>query len=59
LEVFLKHAVHITLCLYLQHCHHTISADEAVVKVEGMAHVMDRRTEDDLESLRNKVVPTT
>jgi hypothetical protein len=40
-DVFLKHAAHLTLCLYLQHRHHTVGADEAVVKVEGTAHLMD------------------
>jgi hypothetical protein len=58
-EVFLKHAANLTLCLYLQHRHHTVGADEAVVKVEGTAHVMDGQAVEDIVSFGNKVVPTT
>ncbi|TVY87360.1 hypothetical protein LAWI1_G007319 [Lachnellula willkommii] len=36
-EVFLKHAANLTLFLYLQHRHHTVGANEAVIKVEGTA----------------------
>ena len=58
-DVFLKHAAHLTFCLYLQHAHHTIGAEEAVVKVEGTAHLMNGRTVKDIISFGNKVVPTT
>ena len=58
-DVFLKHGAHIALCLYLQHRHHTVGADEAVVKVEGTAHLMDGQTAKDIVSFGNKVVPTT
>lgn len=42
-DVFLKYAADLTLCLYLLQRHHTVSADEAVVKVEGTAHLIDDR----------------
>lgn len=57
-EVFLKHAANLTLCLYLQHRHHTVGTDEAVVKVEGTAHLMGSQAVKDIVS-GNKVVPTT
>lgn len=38
-DVFLKHAAHFTLYLYLQRRHHAVSANEAVVKVEGTARL--------------------
>ncbi|KUJ14197.1 uncharacterized protein LY89DRAFT_686710, partial [Mollisia scopiformis] len=40
-DVFLKHAANLAFCLCLQHRHHTVGADKAVVKVEGTAHLMD------------------
>lgn len=58
-DVFLKHAANIAFCLYLQHRHHTVGADEAIVKVEGTAHLMDSQAVKDIASLGNKVVPTT
>jgi hypothetical protein len=58
-DVFLKHAANFAFCLYLQHRHHTVGADEAIVKVEGTAHVMDSQAVKDIASLGNKVVPTT
>ena len=58
-EVFLKHAAHHTLCLYLQHRHHTVDAGEAVVKVEGTAHLMDAQAMEDIVSFGNKIVPST
>ncbi|KFX94723.1 hypothetical protein V490_04216 [Pseudogymnoascus sp. VKM F-3557] len=58
-DVFLKHAANLTLCLYLQHRHHTISANEAIVKVEGTAHLMDSEAVGDIVSFGNRVVPTT
>ncbi|KAM0425043.1 hypothetical protein ACHAPT_009844 [Fusarium lateritium] len=58
-DVFLMHAAQLKLCLYLQHRHHTVGADEAVVKVEGTAHLMDGQAMKDIISFGNKVVPTT
>ncbi|XDG01789.1 hypothetical protein ABKA04_001404 [Annulohypoxylon sp. FPYF3050] len=58
-DVFLKHSAHLTFCLYLQHRHHTLAANEAVVKVEGTAHLMDDQAMKDIISFGNKVVPTT
>src|SRR5271167_231733 len=58
-EVFLKHAANLTLCLYLQHRHHTVGANEAVIKVEGTAHLMGDQAVKDIVSFGNKVVPTT
>jgi hypothetical protein len=58
-DVFLKHGAHIAFCLYLQHRHHTVSNDEAVIKVEGTAHLMDGQAVKDIVSFGNKVVPTT
>ena len=43
----------------LQHRHHNIEVDEAVVKVEGTAHVMSKEEIRETESFGNKVVPTT
>lgn len=58
-EVFLRHAAHLTHSLYLQHRHHTVGAGEAVVKVEGTAHLMDCGAVKDIVSFGNDVVPTT
>lgn len=58
-DVFLKHASQHSLCLYLQRRHHTVSVGEAIVKVEGTAHLMSRQAVEDIVSLGNKLVPTT
>lgn len=58
-DVFLKHAAHLTLCLYLQHRHHTVGTNEAIIKVEGTAHLMDDKAVEDVASFGNKIVPTT
>ena len=58
-DVFLKHAAHLTFCLYLQHRHHAISPDEAIVKVEGTAHLMDSKAVKEIASFGNTIVPTT
>lgn len=58
-EVFIKHDAFQTFCLYLQHRHHTIGDDEAVVKVEGTAHVMNSEEMENIESFGNKIAPTT
>lgn len=57
--MLLKHATHLTLCLYLQHRHHTVGADKAIVKVEGTTHVMDSQAVQDIVSFWSEVVPTT
>lgn len=58
-DLFLNHGANIAFCLYRQHRHHTVGADEAVVKVEGTAHLMDSQAVKDIVSFGNKVVPTT
>ncbi|KFY95010.1 hypothetical protein V498_03582 [Pseudogymnoascus sp. VKM F-4517 (FW-2822)] len=58
-DVFLKHAANLTLCLYLQHRHHTINANEAVIKVKGTAHLMDSEDVRSIVSFGNHIVPTT
>lgn len=58
-DVFLKHAAHLTFCLHLQHRHHTIGTDEAIVKVEGTAHLMDSKVIKDIASFGNTIIPTT
>ncbi|KAL2060465.1 hypothetical protein VTL71DRAFT_9496 [Oculimacula yallundae] len=58
-DVFLKHAANVAFCLYLQHRHHAIGVDDAIVKVEGTAHLMDSQAVKVIASLGNKVVPTT
>ena len=58
-EVFFKHTAHLTVCLYLQHRHHTVGAGETIVKVEGTAHLMDGEAIEDIVSFGNKVVPST
>ncbi len=58
-DVFLKHGAHALFCLYLQHRHHTVGADEAVVKVEGTAHLIDGQAMKDIISFGNEVLPTT
>ncbi|XWW98376.1 hypothetical protein V2A60_006376 [Cordyceps javanica] len=58
-DVFLRHGAHELFCLYLQHRHHSVGADEAVVKVQGTAHLMDEQAIEDIMAFGNKVVPTT
>ncbi|KDR79793.1 hypothetical protein GALMADRAFT_61902 [Galerina marginata CBS 339.88] len=58
-DVFLKHGAHLSLCLYLQHRHHSVGVGEAIVKVEGTAHLMDSQAIEEIISFGNKVVPTT
>ncbi|KAF8955184.1 hypothetical protein BDZ97DRAFT_1927208 [Flammula alnicola] len=58
-DVFLKHTTHLTFYLYFQHCHHAVSANEAIVKVEGTAHLINGQVLKDIASFRNKVIPTT
>lgn len=58
-DVFLKHGAHALFCLYLQHRHHTVGADEAVVKVKATAHLLDGQAMKDIVSFGNEVLPTT
>ena len=58
-EVFLKHGANLTHCLYLQHRHHTVGADEAIVKVNGTAHLMNGKAVKDIVSFGNKIVLVT
>ncbi|EJP61249.1 3-hydroxybutyryl-CoA dehydratase [Beauveria bassiana ARSEF 2860] len=58
-DVFLRHGDHGLFCLYLQHRHHSVGQDEAVVKVEGTAHLMSKQAMDSIISFGNKVVTTT
>ncbi|KAJ7758527.1 hypothetical protein DFH07DRAFT_1060391 [Mycena maculata] len=58
-ELFLKHAVENVLTLYLQHRHHTVGEGEAVVKVEGTAHLMDELALTQVTNVGNATVPTT
>lgn len=51
--------MHMSHCLYLQHRHHHIRDGEAVVKVEGTAHLMDEQAMKDIHSFGNKILPTT
>lgn len=41
------------------HRHHSVKADEAIIKVEGTAHAMNYQTINDIVSFGNKIVPTT
>ncbi|KAJ7126490.1 hypothetical protein C8R46DRAFT_59590 [Mycena filopes] len=58
-DLFLKHAVGHLFTLYLQHRHHTLSEGEAVVKVQGTAHVMDDETIAQVAQTGNSTMPTT
>ncbi|KAM3463499.1 hypothetical protein MY5147_009653 [Beauveria neobassiana] len=58
-DVFLRHGAHGLFCLYLQHRHHSVGQDEAVVKMEGTAHLMTKQAMDSIISFGNKVVATT
>lgn len=58
-DVFLKHAANLAFCLYLQHRHHTVDDNKAIVKVEGTAHLMNGQAVKDITSFGNKIVPTT
>ncbi|OJD10464.1 hypothetical protein ACJ73_09784 [Blastomyces percursus] len=42
-----------------EHRHHIVNAKEAIVKVEGTAHLMDSQAVNDIVSFGNLVVPTT
>ncbi|KAL2059742.1 hypothetical protein VTL71DRAFT_10234 [Oculimacula yallundae] len=58
-DVFLRHGVQDMLTLYLQHRHHTVLENEAVIKVQGTAHLMNQDEMNDIQGIGNKVVPTT
>ncbi|MCJ1463903.1 hypothetical protein MMC07_002512 [Pseudocyphellaria aurata] len=58
-EVFMKYGAHNTYTLYLQHRHHQVHENEAIVKVEGTAHLMNDDEIEDIKSVGNKVIPST
>ena len=41
------------------HSHHTVYSHEAVVKVEGTAHLMSQENMNDLTFLGKKLIPST
>lgn len=57
-DVFVKHGLQHTHCLYLQHRHHAVKEGETVVKANGTAHVMGKKAADDIASFGNNIVPT-
>lgn len=58
-DVFINFDAHKHFCLYLQHRHHTLGHGEAVVKVHGTAHILDKDAIDEIQKMGNKVVPAT
>lgn len=58
-DVFLKHGCQEHFCVCLQHAHHLIRDGEAVVKLAGTAHIMNRQAMDEIINLGNKIAPTT
>jgi len=58
-DVFISHGVQDTLTLYLQHRHHCVHENEAIIKVQGTAHLMSQEEIKDIQGIGNKVVPTT
>ncbi|KAI0436239.1 hypothetical protein F4803DRAFT_542987 [Xylaria telfairii] len=58
-DVFIKYGAQKAFTLYLQHGHHQLRDNEAIVKVQGTAHLMDGQQMNDIERVGNKLVPTT
>ncbi|KAL8895228.1 MAG: hypothetical protein Q9207_008251 [Kuettlingeria erythrocarpa] len=58
-DVFIKYGAHKAFALYLQHRHHRLGSNEAVVKVHGTAHLMNDEDLDDIETMGNKIIPAT
>ncbi|CAD6447778.1 e4d5ba55-7e96-4408-bfa6-a455d9d763fb [Sclerotinia trifoliorum] len=58
-DIFIKYGVQNTFTLYLQHRHHQVHENEAVVKVHSTAHLMNDEEIKDIEEMGNKIVPTT
>ena len=58
-NIFTKHGMHRAFTVYLQHRHHHVRHGEAVVKVNGTAHVMDENEMATIIGLGNQIVPCT
>ncbi|KAL8755705.1 MAG: hypothetical protein Q9184_004720 [Pyrenodesmia sp. 2 TL-2023] len=58
-DVFIKHGAQKAFALYLQHRHHRLGSNEAIVKVHGTAHLMSDGDIVDIEAMGNKIIPTT
>lgn len=58
-DLFLKYGAESDFCLYLQHRHHNVGMDEAIVKVNGTANLMQQHHVKDIQALGNKLVPAT
>ncbi|QDS71792.1 hypothetical protein FKW77_009411 [Venturia effusa] len=58
-DLFENHGVEKDYCLYLQHRHHTLAANEVIAKVEGTGHKMVVQTVEEIRKLGNKIAPTT
>ncbi|KAK3987619.1 hypothetical protein QBC44DRAFT_383117 [Cladorrhinum sp. PSN332] len=58
-EVFIRHGAQTAFTLYLAHRHHQLNQGEAIVKVNGTAHLMSSEAMQDIQAIGNKIVPTT
>lgn len=58
-EIFLRHEMEKKYNLYLQHAHHELPKQHAMVKIEGTAHIMSATELEQLALLGRKIVPTT
>lgn len=58
-DLSIKHGVEHDYCLYLQHRHHTLAANEVIAKVEGTGHKMLAQTVDEIRTFGNKIATTT
>ncbi|KAL8897578.1 MAG: hypothetical protein Q9192_002503 [Flavoplaca navasiana] len=58
-DIFIKYDAHKAFALYLQHRHHQLGENEAIVKVHGTAHLMNDGDIDDIEAVGNKILPAT
>lgn len=58
-DVFLKHDCEAQFCVQLQHAHHLVGEDEAMVKVAGTAHRMDNETLQAIKALGNQIAATS
>ncbi|KAI4184372.1 MAG: hypothetical protein LQ346_006128 [Caloplaca aetnensis] len=58
-DVFIKYGAQKTFALYLQHRHHRLGRNDAIVKVHGTAHLMNEEDIVDIEAMGNKIIPAT
>ncbi|KAK4220987.1 hypothetical protein QBC38DRAFT_493000 [Podospora fimiseda] len=58
-ELFIRHGAQTAFTLYLAHRHHQLNQGEAIVKVNGTAHLMSTEAMQDIQAVGNKIVPTT